>query len=358
MKKKPYSARIVLFDRRQILKLGGAAVASATLLPGCDTLLLPELELRDRLTDIVPNEDFYLQSAFGTPAVDPATHMLRILAEGSELASFDQAYVNALAARDREHTLQCIGANPRFLFIGNAIWGGLPFREVLEGLGVTVPATALWMKITGADGYATGLPITDLDGSDGADPLWLVWTMNGEPLPLDHGAPFRFLTPGRYGTKNPKWPSEVDFVEAEFIGHWESNGWSQLASYQTNGLVLSPPTMAVLGTGMVAIVGTAFSGHTPIESVEVTTDGGTTWQPAELTYSPAQSETPGDVTDVNAGRHIWTTWRFEWQLDEPGEYTIQVRVTDADGGVSDLDSAGTDRLNGYNAGMEISVEVT
>ncbi len=312
----------------------------------------------DRLPDIVPNEDFYIQSAFGTPEVDPASHVLRILDGGSEVASIDRDYVESLLEREREHTLQCIGANPRFLFIGNALWGGLPFREILEDLGVAPDSSAQWMKITGADDYATGLPITDLEGTDGADPMWLVWLMNGEPLPLAHGAPFRFLVPGRYGTKNPKWPREFDFVEDEFIGHWESRGWSQLATYQTNGLVLSPPTMAVVGAGTVRVLGSALSGHTPITSVEITTDGGSSWQEAEITYAPDLSESLPDASDVHTGRHIWTTWSYDWMLDGPGDYTIQVRVTDGEGVVTDLDSTGTDRFNGYNAGMEISVKVS
>ncbi len=357
----PQRVHVVLFDRRKFLKLAAAAggvAAAQALLPGCDVLVLPEVQLLDQLPDIVPNEDFYVQSAFGTPDENPDHTCVLVDDDGNSLGSFDQAFVDGLTARVREHTLQCIGANPRFLFIGNALWTGLPFREVLDLLGVVVPAGATWMRITGADEYATGLPISDIDGTDGRDPMWLVWLMNGEPLPRRHGAPFRFLVPGRYGTKNPKWPTEVAFVNEEFIGHWESRGWSQEATYQTNGLILSPPTMAVVGAGSVRIVGSAFSGHVAIDDVEVTTDGGDTWQPAEITYTSTDSETPGDDTDVHDNRHIWTTWRYDWQLDEPGEYIIQIRVTDETGHVTDLDPAGTDRFNGYNAGMEIHVTVS
>ena len=358
MPKKYYTARVTLDGRRRILKLGMGSVASAIILPACDNLVLPELELLDQLPDIVPNQDFYIQSAFGTPDVDPETHVFRILSDGEEVASIDLAYLQTLPAREREHTMQCIGANPRFLFIGNALWSGLPFSEILDDLGVTPPPSAEWMKITGADNYGTGLPISDIAGSNGADPLWLVWQMNGEDIPPAHGAPFRFLTPGRYGTKNPKWPAELDFVEEELIGHWESRGWSQEATYRTNALVLSPPTMAVVGDGTLAILGSAFSGHTAITAVDVTLDGGETWEAAEITYGPDLSETPPDVSDQNPGRHIWTTWRYDWMLDGPGEYYIQVRATDADGNSTELDPAGTDRMGGYNAGMEISVRVT
>jgi hypothetical protein len=359
MPKKHYTFEILRDDRRRILKLGAVGIAGTAILPACDRLVLPELDLLEQLPDILTNEDFYLQSAFGTPDLDPEAHVFRILAEGQELASIDLDYVRGLQGRVREHTIQCIGASPRFLFIGNARWTGLPFNEILADLGVTPPANALWMKITGADGYATGLPISDIEGSDDADPLWLVWQMNGEDLPLAHGAPFRFLTPGRYGTKNPKWPTELDFVVEEFIGHWEERGWSQEATYRLNALVLSPPSMAVVGAGNVAILGSAFSGHNPIASVDVTLDGGDTWEAAEITYGPALSETAPDITDGILERHIWTTWRYDWMLDEPGEFHIQVRATDTAGNTTaTTDTEGANRLDGYDAGMEIAVRVT
>jgi len=358
MPKKKYSVHVLRDDRRRILKLSATGLAGAALLPACDRLVLPELNLLDQIPDILPSEDFYLQSAFGTPDIDPGTHVFRILSDGTEIASIDLDYVQGLSGRVREHTMQCIGANPRFLFIGNALWTGLPFTEILTDLGVTPPASAQWMKITGADGYATGLPITDIEGTGDADPLWLVWQMNGEDLPLAHGAPFRFLTPGRYGTKNPKWPTELDFVAEEFVGHWEERGWSQDATYKLNAMVLSPPSMAVLGPGSIAILGSAFAGHQAIASVEVTLDNGASWQAAELTYGPGLSETAPDLADRNPNRHIWTTWRYDWMLEEAGEYRIQVRATDLDGNVTSEDPAGTPGRSGYDAGMEIKVTIT
>lgn len=86
MPKESYRVRVVLDDRRRFLKLGAAGIASATLLPACDSLVLPELELLDRLPDIVSNEEFYVQSAFGTPEIAPESHRFRILAEGEEVA--------------------------------------------------------------------------------------------------------------------------------------------------------------------------------------------------------------------------------------------------------------------------------
>jgi hypothetical protein len=111
-------------------------------------------------------------------------------------------------------------------------------------------------------------------------------------------------------------------------------------------MILSPPTMAGVEAGTVAVLGTAFAGKRGITRVEVTTDDGGSWTDADLTYQ-------GDP-----GSHIWTTWRYNWVLDGPGEYTVRCRVTDEDGGMSDPDPNGSAGHDGYNGGMEITVRIT
>lgn len=346
MGRRKFQVRIALFNRREALKLGTASFAGATLLPGCDLLSLPPLALPDSIPETSSNEDFYVQSAFGTPELDPDSHELVLRNLGQEVGRIDRATVNSLEARPIEHTLQCIGSHPGLLFIDNAIWSGLPFREVLNNLGITPAASAIEMKFQCADGYSTSIPSSDLDG-DPEDPearaLWLVWQMNGEPLPAAHGAPFRFLTPGRYGTKNPKWPVELDWIDEPYLGYWEQSGWSNEATYRTCGFVLSPPHMAEIEEGTVQFLGAAFSGSAAITDVEVTTDGGDHWQAATVTYSP--------------GPHIWTLWSHSWTPPGPGQYRLQVRVAADDGTMSHPNPFGTDRLGGYDGGMEIIIEV-
>ena len=100
--------------------------------------------------------------------------------------------------------------------------GCLPLRELLDDLGVEIPESAVSQKWVCADGYHTGLPIGD------TDTMWAVWVMNDRELPPKHGAPLRLLTPGRYGTKNPKWPVELDFVDEPYLGYWEQRNWQSL----------------------------------------------------------------------------------------------------------------------------------
>lgn len=339
-----YSVR--LFSRRDALKLGGLAAVGTTM--GCEALDLPEVQLMDAWPPISSNADHYTENIGARPDLDPDTHIFEILDRGTVVGSIMLSDLLPLASREKEHTLQCIGATPRFLYIDNAVWEGLPFREVLTELGIPIPQDALEMVIRGADDYHTSLPATDLDGlspeTASDEPLWLVWRMNGELLNRAHGKPFRFLTPGRYGTKNPKWPESLDFVDEPHVGHWESRGWSNAATHRTNTLVLGPPSMSVVGEGTVRILGSAFAGPRWIEGVEITTDGGATWTPATIDYQP--------------GGHIWTLWSFDWSLPEPGTYELQARAVDAEGRTSSLQPQGTDRHQGFDGGMVLELTVT
>jgi DMSO/TMAO reductase YedYZ molybdopterin-dependent catalytic subunit len=323
-------------DRRQVLYLGAATFGSR-LLPACDNLVLPDFPTGQATSPITPTNEFYTQSCCGTPDVDVSAWRLRILGLGEPLAELDAAFLDTLTPRTKEHTLQCIGGGPGSQQISNALWGGLPLRELLDLLGVQVPATAIAQKWTCADDYHTGLPIEDLDT------MWAVWLLNDRPLPPAHGAPLRLLTPGRYGTKNPKWPIELDLVDTPHTGFWEARGWSDEAFYKANGFIVAPRDQTSVMVGPVEIRGTAFAGDDPIARVEVTTNGGESWREATLTYQ--------------GGPDIWTLWSIDWDPEEPGSYAVQVRVTTESGAMSSPSPDATNRLEGYDGSMQIEVQV-
>lgn len=327
--------RVRFLSRRALIVRGAAFVGVAA----CDRLVLPdgaEVGAGATIDPVTPNDTFYVTSCCGTPEVDRAAWSLAVQANGATLAEVDLAYLEALPARDKEHTLECIGGGPANQLVGNAVWSGLPLTEILAALGVEVPASAVELRIVGADGYATSIPIADLD-----TPVWLAWRMNGEPLPERHGTTVRMLTPGRYGTKNPKWIVALDFVDAPFVGFWEERGWSNDASYKPNGLVAAPVDGGSLPPGAVRVLGTAFAGRDPIVRVEVSVDDGP-WTDATLTYQ--------------GGPDVWTLWAWDWDATE-GDHTVRVRVTTESGATDSGVPEGTDASAGYDGGMEVRVTV-
>lgn len=329
--------------RRDALELLGGGVL-ARWLAGCDRLVVVD-DLDARLLDpITSNADHYVYSVFAVPEVDPATHTTRVLHEAEELATFDLAALEAMPARDKEHTLECIGGGPGNLAISNSVWSGLPLHEVLAALGVEVPASAVGLRFVGADAsdtgehYHAGVPIEDLvDG-----PVWLVWRMNGEPVPLEHGGPYRLLTPGRYGMKNVKWPIEIALVDTPHVSFWTPGGWDEDATYRANALVLTPSDGVEAREGeRVRFAGSAFAGADPVVEVEVSFDGGP-WEAATLDY--------------DAGPDVWVLWSWEWTAT-PGQHTLQVRCATASGARSEPEPGGTNPWHGYDGSMRIAVRV-
>jgi len=284
---------------------------------------------------ITPNEHFYITSCCSNPEVDASTWALLIKNRGVEIATIDYATLTRLPGRKKEHTLECISAAPYNLAISNAIWTGLPLTEVFSAMGVRVSSGTLELVFRSVDDYSTSLPVADLQ-----KPVWLVWLMNGVPLPTEHGYPVRLLVPGRYGMKNPKWITSIDFVDQPFTGYWDQMGWSKDAVYQTNTLVHVP--FADVPAGEIVANGTAFAGNDPIASVEVSVDGGA-WQSATRDYGP--------------GPDVWTLWHYDMKL-EPGQHTLQARCTTLSGNHSDPSADDDNALDGYgNSGM-VTFDVT
>jgi len=271
------------------------------------------------------NEDWYMRWYLGRRvAVGPETWSGAVRDEDTSLGDLDLAALMAMPVEDREHTLQCVESRPGFLAMNNAIWQGAPLRAVLEAAGITPPSDRTWMVFTWADAYGVALPASDLDDA----PLFLAWGMHGEPLPLDPGAPARILTPGRYGWLNPKQITGIPFTDTASAPPWMASFLEQYAAegvqfdpegsmaYQPQVLLVQPSAMDVVGD-RVRVLGKAFAGDDPITSVEVSTDGGQSWDEAELTYAP--------------GRDVWALWRFNWRPSRTGTHVLMTRATTASG---------------------------
>lgn len=322
-----------IVSRREVLA-GGAAMAAGCVTDTEKDPPVADTAVEEAMDPVTSAAEFYVTSCCGTPDVDAATWSLTIRDRGTIVGSFGLTELAALTPRDREHTLECISAGPYNLAISNGVWTGLPLTEILEALGIPEPEGALEMAFTAADDYTTSLPVAELQG------MWLVWKLNGEDLPPEHGYPARLLVPGRYGMKNPKWIVEIDFVDEAVIGFWESRGWSNTAEYRVNTLVHQPTRLGSWPAGALRLLGSAFAGRDPVVAVEVRIDGGA-WQSAKIDYAP--------------GADVWTLWHFDWDADA-GTHTLQARCTTASG-VQSGGAESTGYLEGYDGSMEVEVEI-
>ena len=214
--------------------------------------------------------------------------------------------VLALPSVEVPCAIACIGNKPGGEWIGNAVWQGTPLPALLDELAI-LPG-ARYARLLAADHYRTSVPLERLQGA------LLVYGMNGETLPPEHGFPARLIVPGLYGYKMPKWIERIELTDTPAGGVWEQRGWSAEGIVQTTSAILSPRSKETV-RGTVRFSGMAYAGERTIVAVELSIDGAP-WMPAPFT--PA----------VDVG---WTSWRIEWTPPGPGDYQARVRATDSDG---------------------------
>jgi DMSO/TMAO reductase YedYZ molybdopterin-dependent catalytic subunit len=282
-------------------------------------------------TEITPVTDFYVVSKNlgGDPVVDQASW--RLVLPGRSL-TYDQ--LSALAVHELELTLECISNEIGGSLISNGLWRGARVSDVLSL--TTVPSTAVWMLIESADGYTESFPLAELT----PDHI-LATHLNGNVLTPAHGFPARFLFPGHYGMKQPKWVTRLRFAEQDQPGYWENNGWDERAIVKTMSRIDVPQDGAQFQAGSVRFAGIAFAGARRISGVEISTDGGQQWQPADLQpeFSP----------------YSWRFWTATVRLSS-GHHAVKVRARDGTGALQSAQSAPT-LPNGADGYHSISVDV-
>lgn len=265
---------------------------------------------------ITPTGELYTQSYSSTPRVEAADWRLTVDGLVDSPLTLTYADLSGFAKVETVRTLECIGNPVGGSLIGNPRWGGFLAQELWDRVGIQ--AQAIRAKFTSADEYQTSVDLSWITQPD----VLFAYEINGEPLPAEHGFPMRILMPGLYGQKMPKWLTRIEFIDEVFTGYWESRGWSDVASVQTNSIIRQPRGLDPLPPGAVPVFGLAFAGLRRITAVEVRVDDGE-WQSAEL----LQDESP----------LVWTQWSFEWPGDE-GSHRLAVRATDDTGFVQSTEA--------------------
>ena len=197
-----------------------------------------------------------------------------------------------------------------------------------------VKAQGTWVAFTARDGYTESIPVSLVNG---APAIMVAYQLDGAPLPTGHGFPARMVIPGLYGMKGPKWLDRIDLVNHESGGYWEQQGWDHNPVVKTTSRFDSPKDGDLIKLGPVSIAGVAFAGTRGISKVEVSTDGGASWNQAAL-KAPLSSLT-------------WVLWTADWTPSKEGAYRLMVRATDGSGNLQDPRGAASypSGASGYHA---------
>ncbi len=277
-------------------------------------------------SELTPNDKFYrIDTNLIVPSVDANAWRLNVrglVRNGPLQFTYDE--LKAMPSTSEYATLECISDKIDGDLISTAYWKGVPLKTILEKAQVL--PEAIYIVFRCSDGYDVGIPL-DRGLMDGTI---LAYEMNGVPLPAEHGFPVRAIVPGLYGMMNAKWITEIELVNTVYEGFWQRRGWANNAKYQTHSKIVFPgdalrnrfeelSTNAASIGSKSPIAGVAFAGDRGISKVEVSTDGGNTWQSASI-KDPLSSNS-------------WVLWALDWIPQNRGKYNIVVRATDKAGNI-------------------------
>lgn len=324
--------------------------------------------------DRTPTGMHYTLSHYDVPHVDVATWRLNVGGLVERSLSLSLTDLQRRPVQTTRVTLQCAGDGRGLLrprpvaqpwltgAVGTADWHGTPLRGVLEEAGIK--PGALEVLFTGLDrgieadveqDYQRSLPLAEAL----RDEVLLAWAMNDAPLEPQHGSPVRLVVPGWYGMTSIKWLASIDVLDRPFTGYQNARAYRYSQSREEIGepvtlmrvrSLMIPPGIPdfmtrtrVVPRGRVELRGRAWSGRSPIKRVEVSADGGWSWDEA--------------VVEQQSSPHAWQSWRFDWDASEPGTYELCCRATDATGDRQPTWAYWTARGMGNNAVHRVQVIV-
>ncbi len=306
-------------------------------------------------TYLTSPERLFVRDHTATPTIDATSYRLRVFGDGlAQGRTPDQALslsyddLRALPATRLTTVHECTG-NGRSFFagqqgqtvtgtawklgaVGAVAWEGVRLSTVLQRVGLDPAAVSI--MATGLDGnYVSGgvdygpvrrpFPL-----SKALDDALLVWGADGRDLLPDHGFPIRLLLPGWVGIGSIKWLGSLEVSTTE-----QASPWNTLWYRMTGGdyppdsppLTVNPVRSAfelawgatLVRRPVVMLTGRSWSGAGPIARIDVSADGGATWDQARI---------------VRGGhREAWTQWAFDWQRPERGDHVVMARATDVAG---------------------------
>ncbi len=299
---------------------------------------------------LTPNDQFYVRSHFPVPEIDVRTWRLQV--EGAVARPLQLSYdeLMQMEMQTRAATIECAGNGRVFLVpkvkgtqwglgaVGNAEWTGVPLRSLLERAGMQ--ANALEIILEGADRGTIGeMPkpageihfARSLPREKALSDVILALQMNGEPLSASHGFPLRAVVPGWYGMASIKWLQRIVVAQQPYNGYYQTVDYSYwqrgdagpalrpLDEMQVKAEIARPGLNEVVPAGQTyRVQGGAWTGDSEITKVELSDDGGKSWQQATLTGPSI--------------KNAWRLWQFDWSIpSQPGRRILMARATDARG---------------------------
>ncbi|ACI58232.1 oxidoreductase molybdopterin binding (plasmid) [Rhizobium leguminosarum bv. trifolii WSM2304] len=298
---------------------------------------------------ITPEEDIFLVTHMGFVEVDSEHWYLDIDGLVGNPMRLRLTDLQAMPQREYMSFHECAGsplaptvAKRR---IGNVVWKGVPLSIILERAKIGSDASYIWTsglewgEYAGVEEtYQKDLPIEKAL----AEEVLLALEINGRPLSPERGGPVRLVVPGWYGTNSVKWVGSITAANRRASGAYTTrfyndatpSGVKPVWSVAPESVIVSPSPDDPLSADMpTKIWGWAWGDH-QISSVEVSLDGGNSWQNAIL--EPREDRS-------------WQRFELPW-IPTSGTHLLLCRCVD------DL-GQGQPRSNARNAMHSVRIQI-
>ena len=292
---------------------------------------------------LTPNSVFYIRNHFNFPDISDSPDTDWIVSINGSVknpGSFTFSDLSKFPKQTQAVTMECAGNNRMDLTprvpgnqfesgaVSTAVWAGISLSKVLESFEIDPEAKELLFEGEDSGEPEPGIKTQNFQRSLPIDvamhpDTMLAFEMNGEPIGVEHGGPLRLVVPGWYGMASVKWVRQITALSSPFEGYFQTYKYMfksgeiparPVSLMQVKSLITSPMSGTDVKGDSHSISGFAWSGNAEIDSVDVSTDGGSTWQPARLVG-------PSD-------KYSWRQWNFSWISTNTGHHTILSRAKD------------------------------
>ena len=275
---------------------------------------------------ITRTDRFFVRSHFPVPEVDPKTWRLEVGGLVRTPVTLSLEEIKALPQEEATCTLECAG-NGRGLYrlpstsgtqwsrgaVGNASWQGVRMETILRKAEPQTEAKHVWIEAADAAPLPT-VPrfLRSIPLEKALSDALLAHGMNGAPLLRLHGAPLRAIVPGWYGVASTKWVTKLRLEAAPSDNQFMARGYHYVypgddpaqappvEEMRVKSVITRPLEGARVPAGIVRVQGFAWAGPAGVRLVEISADGGKTWQPAGFMGDTAPAAWRGWATQIAA----------------------------------------------------------
>ena len=316
----------------------------------------PQLEtpLRVFREDITPNEYFFVRWHLSriVSKIDIDTFRLHVGGAVNKPLALSLNDLKTKFTADSTIALTICAGNSRSSFeprvpgtqwkngaMGNAKWKGVRLRDILAMAGAQPGAVDVTFQglekgaLPGIPEFVRSLAVEHaMDGE-----VLVAYEMNGQPIPMLNGYPLKLIVPGWYASYWVGALGNINVLKEKFNGFWMTKAYQvadnkalsespdslskatvPLTAIRLHSIFVEPEAGQTVSANKACLVeGLAFNDGSGIQKVELSLDGGKTWQETRL--------------NPEIGKYSWRRWKYDWIPKSEGTYHLCVRATDRNG---------------------------